>query len=74
MLLCYTPHKIIKWLFHCPPLSNGPIGLFYVLVLIVVIAGSATGSPIPFAFLLPCINLITQGGFVESTIYNKVYY
>lgn len=30
------------------------------------------GSSVPFP--LPCINLITQGGFVESAIYNKVYY
>lgn len=48
--------------FHCPGLFSGPIGLFYVLVLIVVIAVDAIGSPIPF--LLPCINVITQGGFV----------
>lgn len=42
------------------------------LVLIIVISGNAIGSPVPFP--LPCINLITQGDFVESPIYNKVYY
>lgn len=44
------------------------------LVLIIVIVGNSIGSPVLFRFPLPSINLITQGDFVESTIYNKVYY
>lgn len=74
--LLYNEAKwyILGKLFHCPGLSNGPIGLFSVLVLIIVIIGNAIGPPVPFAFPLPCVNLITQGDFVESTTYNKVYY
>lgn len=60
-----------KYLLHSIGLLHDHIGLIYMFVFILVSINNDIGSPV-FSFLLLYINLMSQGGFVESTRYNKV--